>query len=416
MNVLAIVVLSTILIGSTFAWFTDSAISSSNKIQSGNLKVDLELLDKENGWISLKNENKAIFNYDRWEPGYTDIKILKVENEGELALKWKAKFISEKSLSALAEVIDVYVLPSATELSYPADRSLEDYIYVGTAADFVNSIESTTNGVLAAGDTAYLGIALKMRTDAGNEYQGLSFGGAIDIMIVATQVSDEADAIDTSYDESATYPEVVYDPQSLKNAMTKAGARIALQNDIVVTADTPLQWGQYMFVANGREVTIDLNGHDIIFDETGSTKVLYLFTTANKGVLNIVGEGNIIVKNGFTGIFRGMNANDQINIYGGTFISNCVEGKVSDCSHLMYVNSGSIDVYGGKFYYPSGEWCANAEDRQGNRLGIVFHEGVLLQQQSFQRGDEARIQLAENCELVAVEIDGETWYKVCPKN
>ena len=87
--------------------------------------------------------------------------------------------------------------------------------------------------------------------------------------------------------------------------MTKAGARIALQNDIVVTADTPLQWGQYMFVANGREVTIDLNGHDIIFDETGSTKVLYLFTTANKGVLNIVGEGNIIVKNGFTNASNG---------------------------------------------------------------------------------------------------------------
>ena len=106
-SVVAIITLFAMLVGSTFAWFTDTTASYGNKIQSGTLKVDLELLDKEDGWVSLKENNQEIFDYDLWEPGYTDVKILKVENEGTLALKWKAQFVSQTALSILADVIDV---------------------------------------------------------------------------------------------------------------------------------------------------------------------------------------------------------------------------------------------------------------------------------------------------------------------
>ena len=204
MNVIAIVITSAILIGSTFAWFTDSASSTGNKIQSGTLKVDLELLDVEDGWTSLKESNEAIFDYDKWEPGFVDVKILKVENEGTLALQWKAQFVSQTQLSILANVIDVYVLPSQTEIGYPTDRDLTGYTRVGTVAEFVNTIETTTYGVLLANESAYLGIALKMRTeDVGNEYQGLDIGGTFDIRIVATQLSYESDSFDNGYDSLA---------------------------------------------------------------------------------------------------------------------------------------------------------------------------------------------------------------------
>lgn len=133
------------LIGSTFAWFTDSVTSAGNKIQAGTLKLDLELLDKETKvWNSIKESKAPIFSYDKWEPGYTDVKILKVENEGNLALKWVAKFVSSEELSILANVIDVYVKPSAAELAYPADRDLTGYTKVGTVAEFVDTIEETT--------------------------------------------------------------------------------------------------------------------------------------------------------------------------------------------------------------------------------------------------------------------------------
>ncbi len=209
MSMLALLLCFVMLLGTTFAWFTDSVTSSGNKISSGTLKIDLELLEKDGTWNSIKESNAPIFDYEQWEPGYTDVKILKVENEGTLALKWMAKFISENELSELADVIDVYVLPSASELAYPTDGSLAGYVKVGTVADFVNTIESTTTGVLSAGEVAYLGIALKMDgASVGNDYQGLDLSGSFDITILATQLDSEKDSFGSGYDADAEYPTV----------------------------------------------------------------------------------------------------------------------------------------------------------------------------------------------------------------
>ena len=200
-SILCLLVCISMFLGTTYAWFTDSVINTGNKIQAGNLDIDLELLDKDTGkWISLSKENKPIFDYDKWEPGYVDAKILKVENEGTLALKWIAKFYSENKLSALADVIDVYVLPSETELEYPENRTLDGYTCVGNLSSFVNTLEETTCGNLEAKESAYLGLALKMRESAGNEYQGLSLGGSFDIRIFATQYTSESDSFDNQYD------------------------------------------------------------------------------------------------------------------------------------------------------------------------------------------------------------------------
>ena len=200
------------LLGTTFAWFTDSVTSGGNKIEAGTLKVDLELLDKEsNTWKSLKRDKDPIFNNEKWEPGYTEVKILKVENEGSLTLTWKATMVSYGEISALADVIDVYVrdfgvLEDASSVTYPTGRNLDGYTRVGTAAEFLSTMEETTKGVLNAGQSAYLGLALKMREDAGNEYQGMSLGGTFDIVILATQGAFEKDSFDDNYDTNATFP------------------------------------------------------------------------------------------------------------------------------------------------------------------------------------------------------------------
>ena len=215
MSIVAIILTSIMLIGSTFAWFTDTAVSSGNKIQSGTLKVDLQVLE-DDSWTSLKNDTKAVYDDETlWEPGYTDVKVFKVVNEGSLALKWKAKFVAAEELSILANVIDVYVCPSADEIGYPTDRNLEGYTLVGTLAEFVNTIESTTVGTLLAGEEAYLGLALVMREEAGNEYQDLTIGGTFDIQIVATQLSSESDGFGSDYDNGALYYKYVSESASI---------------------------------------------------------------------------------------------------------------------------------------------------------------------------------------------------------
>lgn len=247
LSALSLLMCVSMLIGSTFAWFTDSVTSADNKVQAGTLKLDLELLDKETGWISIKESKDPIFNYNKWEPGYTDVKILKVENEGNLALKWMAKFISTYQLSELANVIDVYVCPSADELAYPADRDLTGYTCVGTIADFVNTIEDTTKGNLEAGEVAYLGIALKMQESAGNYYQGMELGGAFDIQILATQYTSESDSFDNQYDATASF-----DDDAPLAKVTILGDKVVIKNPegttvvdegLTISTDGSLNWG-----------------------------------------------------------------------------------------------------------------------------------------------------------------------------
>ena len=204
-SILSMMLCMAMLIGSTFAWFTDSVTSGKNKIVAGNLDIELNYWDGTQ-WANA--ENVALFDYDKWEPGYMAVQGLQVKNAGNLALKWKAAINSTKELSILGDVIDVYV-KSGADYTYakPATREevTSSWTNAGTLNEFVAGIETTTYGSLEAGDTADLGLALVMRTSAGNEYQGVDLGGDITLTILATQDTVESDSFDDQYDKDAQY-------------------------------------------------------------------------------------------------------------------------------------------------------------------------------------------------------------------
>ena len=209
LSLLIIVICISLCIGLTYAYFTDSATSSGNKIQAGKLKIDFELLDKGSSqWHSIKESQDPIFNYEYWEPGYTDVKILKVENEETLAIKWEARFIYGSEFSALANVIEVFVKTSDNEFAYPAGRDDldESWKSQGTLASFATNISTILNGELLSGESDYFGIALYMPTEVDdNDLQGQSID-PFDIQIVATQLASESDALGPDYDDDATFP------------------------------------------------------------------------------------------------------------------------------------------------------------------------------------------------------------------
>ena len=219
LSVLTIALCILLCVGATFAFFTSSIISRSNKVQSGRLNVDLQVLTKgtEDDWVSIKKDKDPIFGKDLlWEPGYTAVKILRVVNSGDLAIKWEARYTSENEVTDLAKVIDVYLLRSETPIQYPTQRadlaSWDDWNDpVGTLDQFINNISDILKGELAGTEDAnnpncaYFGIALKMQESAGNEYQGDEFG-EFDIQIVATQLTSEQDFFGNDYDEDATFP------------------------------------------------------------------------------------------------------------------------------------------------------------------------------------------------------------------
>ena len=175
------------LIGTTFAWFTDTASTAVNKIQAGNLKVDLEM-QKPDGtnWESAEGKTLTFKTTDNraadqilWEPGCTyELPQLRVVNKGNLALKYKIQITGIQGDAKLNEVIDWTINNAAIDL---------------------------TEGHLTAGQTGTaFTIKGHMQETAGNEYQGLTIDG-IGITVVATQDTVENDSVDNQYDKDATY-------------------------------------------------------------------------------------------------------------------------------------------------------------------------------------------------------------------
>ena len=199
-SALSLLLCCTMLIGTTWAWFTDSVTSAGNKIQSGTLQVDLLVKGGNTDYTkytSVKTDHKPIFNYDLWEPGYTLVTNAKVVNNGTLALKYTLKFVSEDDIASqkLAEVIDVYYSPS--EVTVASRDDIASLNYLGTLKDVFTQGEAVVmndnlepKGKENCEDFAT--IVLKMKEEAGNEYQNQTIS-AFDIQLLATQWTYEND-------------------------------------------------------------------------------------------------------------------------------------------------------------------------------------------------------------------------------
>ena len=194
-SVVAMVLCLAMLVGATFAWFTDTASTGVNKIQAGNLDVQLQYAtawdekgnvtswaDAQGKQLEFKKaagaENEAIL----WEPGCTyKLPELRVVNKGNLALKYKVAITGINGSAKLNEVIDWTI--------NDADINL-------------------TEMQLKAGEEgAAFTIKGHMQESAGNDYMNESIDG-IAITVVATQNTVESDSFNNTYDANATYPVV----------------------------------------------------------------------------------------------------------------------------------------------------------------------------------------------------------------
>ena len=199
-SVMALVMCVVMLVGTTFAWFTDTASTAVNKIQAGNLDIELEMKNASGGWD--KAEGKTLYFLQKqgdqkvqsadilWEPGCTyELPELRIVNKGNLALKYKVIINGIEGDAKLNEAIDWTITPgTATDGSnvVKLESAPAGYEYALTAKDAANTL--TISGT--------------MKKEAGNEYQGLSIDG-IGITVVATQYTYEKDSIDDQYDKDA---------------------------------------------------------------------------------------------------------------------------------------------------------------------------------------------------------------------
>ena len=87
-SVLALFLCCAMLLGTTYAWFTDTAVSANNKIVSGTLDVEL-YHHTATGSVEVSESKLSVFPADiLWEPGYTHVEFLSIKNAGNLPLNY----------------------------------------------------------------------------------------------------------------------------------------------------------------------------------------------------------------------------------------------------------------------------------------------------------------------------------------
>ncbi|MEI3090840.1 MAG: SipW-dependent-type signal peptide-containing protein [Oscillospiraceae bacterium] len=214
-SVMALVMCVVMLVGTTFAWFTDTASTAVNKIQAGNLDIELEYATEWNTDGSVKTWSKAegeTLQFKKaagheseevlWEPGCRYVlPELRIVNKGNLALKYKISISGAKDATPENDKNDLKLL------------DVIDWTYSVIGAGGANVDKLGTERYLAAKtadrdvfDT--LTIEGQMQKSAGNDYQGMAIEG-IAITVVATQDTVESDSFSKDYDKDATYPVVV---------------------------------------------------------------------------------------------------------------------------------------------------------------------------------------------------------------
>ena len=203
-SVMAIVLCLAMLIGTTFAWFTDSASTGVNKIVSGNLKVDIIGANSDSHIEKLDFTKATGAGGENllWEPGCRYLTDgFRIANKGNLALKWKAEINKDN-------IVDGKAAPTAKDGKSLLD--VIDFYVVTKAADGTETAVAIENftGKLAAnvGKSETYYIKGVMQTTAGNDYQDLTLDG-ITITVYATQDTVESDSYDNQYDKYAQYGE-----------------------------------------------------------------------------------------------------------------------------------------------------------------------------------------------------------------
>lgn len=211
-SLLALCLCCAMFIGTTFAWFTDSVTSANNIIQSGNLDVEMYWADGTQAvpaadsaeWIDASTG--AIFDYSNWEPGYVQVRHIRIANNGSLALKYAISIAATGEVTDLSDVIDVYYVDPAVQVADRADLS-ETY-KLCTLTEALANLGNSGTGSLEAGAAHTITIALKMRESAGNDYMNKAIGSSFCIQLVATQMTSESDSFGNDYDAEATYPAI----------------------------------------------------------------------------------------------------------------------------------------------------------------------------------------------------------------
>lgn len=275
-SIVSFVLCLSMLVGTTFAWFTDSASSGSNVIQSGKLDIVLEYWDGDS-WEDAEGKVIPFVAADGrsqdeilWEPGCTyEMAPFRVRNEGNLnanilillnGIAGDEKLMDVIELkTGINNIPDSLMNGSASNVFQRFEDAEFDIIYGAAEGNIIFDHSLAGKGQITPGtghtDTSpEFTIIGRMAADANNEYQDLSIDG-ISITVLATQQSYETDSFNKYYDKNAPLPKVDYAYIGENSSETKIGS-----SNVVLTVPAGVPEGGYQLQVSNESTTTDEDG------------------------------------------------------------------------------------------------------------------------------------------------------------
>ena len=379
-SVLSLAVCGSMLVGTTFAWFTDSVSSVNNVITTGNLDVKVEYTLDGEEWKDLDGA-KDLFQKGLWEPGHTEVVALKIKNEGTLALKYAANMnLIDETVGTNKDGEDI-VLSEILTVSTLTQQAIDENgnanqvgdIALGLAFNGENSVayQNTTtfkagnvlgNDVeLQPGAAHYLIVKVDMADTVGNEANAkdkdsvpsINFG----INVTATQFAYENDSFGNDYDVNATYTTedsiknangyvVVANDVALREAKTELKKPATLNlNGKTISATRSYESGmnaaQISTLAVCNDVTLTGNGtvinngvgYGIVVRDGGDLVIENGYYYGNTSAVQ-VSEGTLEIKGGH---FEDLNAEDN-----GHYLINCIDSNYGNGTAKVVITGGTF--------------------------------------------------------------------------
>ena len=377
-SALAILMCAAMLIGATFAWFTDTASTAVNKIQAGNLDIELEYSKDFTEWIKVNDTTKLFEESALWEPGRTEVVYLRVKNAGNLALKYTLGIYNLYENRGKNVAGDFYYLSNFVKLG----AAEADAAYADRAAA-ISAVQDSAKTLKSIGDTGVVGadlavnnekvyaMVLYMPTEVGNEANPknkswaakVSFG----IRVSATQAVSEYDSYGNTYDEKA--------PAVLAAESASYGTHEITEN---MQAN-----GRYGAVQAERTAQFTINAD--------------VYAVYNRDASGTTGGAMAVCADG----------DSKVIINGGDFRQVSVPADDPVCDLIYALGNATIEINGGTFKAVTPANTLNCKD--GSNAKITVKGG------SFYKYDPTNPTLGDNEVVVAagyhVVQDGD-WFNV----
>lgn len=421
-SALALLMCVAMLIGATFAWFTDTASTGVNKIQAGNLDIELAYKNSTTGG-EFKKADKSTPVFDNnalWEPGHVEYVVLKVSNAGSLALKYKlginiASETGSTNVDGKAFKLSDYIRFAVLD-GDKTEGGVDRDALVAAAGNgaALNAGYTAENHLMATGtdnSQKVVTLVVWMPTTVGNEANYKKGAAApsinLGINVVATQDTVENDSFDNRYDAKATY---LAEDQTGLVTLLNGGNAVTLGKDIAPT--------ETITVSGKVKSTLDLDGKTLANTEgIWSDNNWSLVSAQNGANLTITGNGTFAAK-----------ANDcyAVDVRDGSTVT-ITSGTFNGNIHAVYVLEGTAIIQGG-FYsvqqkYPDSakadEFVLNCYDanRANGTANIVVTGGTFVNFNPADCQAEGKDTnfVADGYKVVTEPHGSDTWYTVVPK-